>query len=145
MPESLPPGAKTLFKVHKLAYKYSGGLIGHYLTPSVKCLLLTTTGAKSGKERISPLVYGRDGKNIILIASQGGVSKNPPWYHNLLAHPEVHVQMGRSHSEMHARIATGRERTRLWKSMVKIYGGYEGYQRKTTRTIPVVVLEPTKP
>jgi deazaflavin-dependent oxidoreductase (nitroreductase family) len=139
----LPRGAKLLFRIHRVAYGATGGLVGHWLTPTVRCLLLTTTGAKSGLERVSPLVYGRDGANLVLVASQGGTPKNPPWYHNLKAHPAVGVQVGRSHLTMRAREVTdAAERQRLWDLMVRNYDGYEGYRKATTRLIPVIVLEP---
>ena len=142
MANQLPRGAKLLFRVHKTVYRLSGGVIGHRLSPSLRCLLLTTTGAKSGLARVSPLVYGRDGSNIVLIASQGGTDKNPTWLHNLRANPQVHIQVGRHHQTMTAREANPEERPRLWQLMTRIYGGYDGYQQKTSRQIPIVVLEP---
>lgn len=140
--DTMPGALKLLFRIHTTVYRRSGGLVGHYLTPSMRCLLLTTTGARTGLERVSPLLYGRDGKRIVLIASQGGTAKNPPWYHNLVAHPTVEVQIGRTHMTMRATEAEGKERERLWRLMTGIYGGYEGYQRATSRTIPVIVLTP---
>ncbi len=142
--DTMPRSLKLLFRFHALAYRTSGGLVGHCLTPSMRCLLLTTTGARTGRQRLSPLLYGRDGDRVVLIASQGGTTKNPPWYHNLLAHPTVEVQMGRTHSTMRATEVTGKERERLWRVMTRIYRGYEGYQRATERTIPVIVLSPVR-
>lgn len=109
----------------------------------MRCLLLTTQGARSGIERVSPLLYGRDGSRVVLIASQGGSTRNPPWYHNLRAHPEVTVQIGRRRLSLVATVVADEpERSRLWAIMVAAYGGYERYQRDTTRRIPVIVLEP---
>jgi deazaflavin-dependent oxidoreductase (nitroreductase family) len=105
-------------------------------------LLLDHVGAKSAKRRTSPLVYGVDGENLVLVASKGGYPKNPAWYYNLQAHPDTSVQVGREHRPVHARVATAQEREHLWPLMVGVYGGYEGYRRRTEREIPLVVLEP---
>ena len=105
-------------------------------------LLLDHVGAKSGTKRTSPLVYGRDGENLVLVASKGGYPKNPAWFHNLLANPDTTVQVGSRTLNVHARVAEGEERARLWSLMVGVYGGYEDYRKRTEREIPVVVLEP---
>ena len=99
-------------------------------------------GAKSGKSRTSPLAYGVDGENLILVASKGGYPHNPAWYHNLLANPDTTVQVGSRRKAVHARTAAPEERARLWALMVGVYGGYEDYRRRTDREIPLVVLEP---
>ena len=103
---------------------------------------LDHVGAKSGSKRASPLVYGEDGENLILVASKGGYPKNPAWFHNLMANPDTTVQVGSRRSRVHARVATPEERERLWPLMVGVYGGYEDYRRRTDREIPLVVLEP---
>ena len=141
-PNRLPVAARIAVRIHRFLYRSTGGLLGHRLPGRLRCLLLTTVGAKSGLRRQTPLVYGRDGEALVLIASQGGLPTHPPWYHNLRAHPEVTVQVGRSTQLMIARDATDDERPRLWSMMVRTYGGYENYQRNTTRQIPVVVLDP---
>jgi deazaflavin-dependent oxidoreductase (nitroreductase family) len=133
---------RVLFRVHVLLYRATGGLIGHRLGRSTHFLLLTTTGAKTRLSRVSPLLYGRDGGRLVVVASQGGTTKNPAWYHNLRAHPQVTVQIGRERWTMHAREATGDERPRLWQLMTRQYPGYDGYQQRTARRIPVIVLEP---
>jgi deazaflavin-dependent oxidoreductase (nitroreductase family) len=107
----------------------------------VPILLLTTRGRKSGKERTTPLMYGRDGDNFVLIASVGGASRNPAWYWNVRAQ-EAEVELGRERRRVRARDAEGEERDRLWAQMVGLYPGYADYQQKTARRIPVVVLEP---
>jgi deazaflavin-dependent oxidoreductase (nitroreductase family) len=105
-------------------------------------LLLDHVGAKSGTRRTSPLVYGVDGRNLVLVASKGGFPKNPAWFHNLRAHPDTTVQVGSEHRPVHARVAEGEERARLWNLMVGVYPGYESYRKRTEREIPLVVLEP---
>jgi deazaflavin-dependent oxidoreductase (nitroreductase family) len=105
-------------------------------------LLLDHVGAKSATKRTSPLVYGRDGENFVLVASKGGYPKNPAWLHNLRANPDTTVQVGSRTLKVRARVAEGEERTRLWALMVGVNPGYEGYRKRTEREIPVVVLEP---
>ena len=123
-------------------YRATGGLIGHHVPGFAPSLLLDHVGAKSGKARTSPLVYGVDGENLILVASKGGYPRNPAWFHNLMAHPDTTVQVGSRRRPVHARVATPQERKRLWPLMVGVYGGYEDYRRRTEREIPLVVLEP---
>jgi deazaflavin-dependent oxidoreductase (nitroreductase family) len=114
-------------------------------TPTV---LLTHTGAKSGKERRTPLVYFTDGPNVVLIASQTGRPKHPAWFHNLMANPEVELWAGGRGGTYRAREAEGEERDRLWKLATRLYPGYDDYQRKADgadRRIPVMVCEPLDP
>jgi deazaflavin-dependent oxidoreductase (nitroreductase family) len=105
-------------------------------------LLLDHVGAKSGTKRTSPLVYLADGKNVVIVASKGGSARNPAWFHNLRANPETTVQIGSERRPVTARVATARERSRLWPKVVSTYGGYQGYQARTSRQIPLVILEP---
>jgi F420H(2)-dependent quinone reductase len=106
-------------------------------------LLLDHVGAKSGVERTTPLLYVRDGGDVVIVASKGGFPKHPAWYHNLLANPDTTVQIGSEHRPVHARVATTEERDRLWKMAVRAYHGYEDYAiRSKGREIPLVVLEP---
>jgi len=104
-------------------------------------LLLTTTGAKSGREHTTPGVYTRDGDDLVVIASKGGAPTNPAWYHNLLAHPDVTVELPGETIRAHARVTTGDERDRLFKAQADLMPGFKDYQQKTDRVIPVVVLE----
>jgi deazaflavin-dependent oxidoreductase (nitroreductase family) len=134
-------GARAVFSFHQAAYRATGGIIGHRLG-RLTCLLLTTRGAKSGLARTLPLVYGRDGHNLVLVASKGGAPAHPEWYVNLKAHPDVVVQVGSKNLWMRARTATPAERPRLWRLMNRQYAGYEGYQERTDREIPIVILEP---
>jgi len=104
-------------------------------------LLLTTIGARTGLPRIAPLVYAVHGANIVLIASKAGEPTNPDWFHNLIANPDVIVELGTDRFAARARVAEGDERNRLFTAIVKAMYRFGNYQRKTNRIIPVVVLE----
>lgn len=106
-------------------------------------LLLHTTGAKSGAERINPLAYTKDGERLVVIASKGGAPTNPDWYYNILANPMVTVEVGSEQFQARATAAAEPERTRLFEQMAGHMPGFADYQRNTPRTIPVVVLERT--
>jgi deazaflavin-dependent oxidoreductase (nitroreductase family) len=107
-------------------------------------LLLDHVGAKSGTKRTTPLVYVDDAPDVVLVASKGGHPRNPAWYHNLLANPDTTVQIGAARRAVHARVATPEERERLWPKAVATYSGYSGYQERTAREIPLVILEPRR-
>jgi deazaflavin-dependent oxidoreductase (nitroreductase family) len=107
-------------------------------------LLLTTTGRKSGKSRTQPLLYTRDGEAYAVIASKGGAPAHPFWYLNLQANPLAEITVGSETLEVRARDADGDERERLWQALAALYSGYDKYAQKTTRRIPVVVLEPVQ-
>lgn len=136
------PLLTRLMKGHASVYRATGGRVGYRIPGMAPMLLLDHIGAKSGTRRTTPLVFGRDGESIVLVASKGGYPKNPAWYHNLKAHPDVSVQIGSKRMDVHAREATPEERERLWPLMVGVYSGYEGYRRRTGRQIPLIVLEP---
>ncbi|PKV93879.1 deazaflavin-dependent oxidoreductase (nitroreductase family) [Amycolatopsis echigonensis] len=105
-------------------------------------LLLTHTGAKSGKQRVSPLVYTTDGDRIVIAASKGGADTNPDWYHNLVANPSVTVEIGTEKFPATAKLVADRaERDRLYAGMVAHAEGFADYEKKTERVIPVFVLE----
>jgi deazaflavin-dependent oxidoreductase (nitroreductase family) len=104
-------------------------------------LLLTMTGAKSGSRRTTPLVYSKDGDRIVIIASKGGASTNPAWYHNLVAHPEVTVELPGEKFDARASEATGDERDRLFRQQADLMPNFDEYARNTERKIPVFVLE----
>jgi F420H(2)-dependent quinone reductase len=127
---------------HTAIYRATGGRIGHRTPGLPPALLLDHAGAKSGTKRTSPLVYGRDGANFVLVASKGGYPKNPAWFHNLVANPDTTVQVGSRRQDVYARVATPEERARLWALMLGVYSGYADYQRRTEREIPLVILEP---
>lgn len=125
---------------HVKSYLASDGKEGH-LWRGVPTLILTTTGRKSNAQRLIPLIYGQDGDRYIVIGSKGGAEHHPEWYRNLMAHPEVGVQVAAERFQARARIATAEERPALWKKMTGIFPNYNEYQAKTAREIPVVVLE----
>jgi len=107
-------------------------------------LLLHTKGAKSGQERINPLACIRDDDRFAIIASKGGSDTHPDWYYNAIANPQVTVEFGAETFQAHATVAEEPERTRLYSKMVEVMPGFDGYRRKTTRIIPVIVLTPMK-
>ncbi len=135
---------------HAHRYIASGGTEGHLftITPpgypemTVPALLLTTTGRKSGEKLIFPLFYGQTGDSYIIVASKGGAPDHPGWYKNLLANPEVEVQVGTKKLKAKARTTHGEERARLWKQALQFWPPYADYEKKTEREIPVVVLDP---
>jgi deazaflavin-dependent oxidoreductase (nitroreductase family) len=105
--------------------------------------LLATTGAKSGRRRETPLLYLRQGEEVVLVASNGGRANHPAWYHNLKAHPHAELTLEGRTRRYVAREATGEERDRLWRRANEAYLGYETYQRRTRgRRMPVMVLSP---
>lgn len=112
-----------------------------------RLMLLTTVGARSGEERVSPLMYHRDGERYVVVASKAGAPDNPAWYHNLKANPvarvEVGAETGTETFEVRASEAEGAERERMFAERVAIAPGFGEYQRKTSRQIPVMILERT--
>ena len=104
-------------------------------------LLLHHTGAKTRKVRVNPLAYQADGDRLVIFASKGGASTNPDWLHNLKANPHATVEVGTETFDVRARVTEGDERERLWKRQKEIMPGFADYEQKTTRQIPVVVLE----
>ena len=125
---------------HLKQYLASDGAQGH-LWNGVPCLLLTTTGRKSGKALQLPLIYGTSGASYLIVASKGGAPGHPAWYLNLAAEPGVTLQVGADRFEAKARTATAAEKPALWAVMTKIWPAYDEYQAKTTRSIPVVVID----
>ena len=131
---------RFLGRMHVRLYRLTGGrFVGRVGRAPI--LLLTTIGRRSGEPRTAPLLYLRDGERLAIVASFGGHPKHPVWYLNLTANPEVSVQVGRDRFDAAARTATPEERERLWPLFVEMYPGYAGYQEKTTREIPIVLLE----
>jgi deazaflavin-dependent oxidoreductase (nitroreductase family) len=104
-------------------------------------LLLHTVGAKSGQERVNPLAYQADGDRYVIFASFAGSPTNPAWYHNLMAHPDVTVEVGSERFAVHARVAEGDERERLWTRQKERVPTFAEYETKTSRAIPVIILE----
>jgi deazaflavin-dependent oxidoreductase (nitroreductase family) len=127
---------------HTAIYRATNGLVGHRLPGAPPVLLLDHIGAKSGTLRTSPLVYARDGDSFVIVASKGGYPKHPAWLHNLKANPETTIQVGSKRLAVRAKVASAEERKHLWPVVVKVYGGYEDYRRRTEREIPLVILQP---
>ena len=109
----------------------------------VPVLLLDHVGRKSGKEFTTPLLYLEDGPRLVIVGSQGGLPKNPQWFHNLVAHPETTVALkGERRRPVRARVADPAERAALWPRLVDLYADFDNYQAWTDREIPVVILDP---
>jgi F420H(2)-dependent quinone reductase len=129
--------------LHTLAYRASGGRVGQVIPGLGRMLLLDHVGARSGTKRTSPLLYFRDGDDVVVVASKGGFPKHPAWFHNLMAHPDMTVQISGERRRVRARVASPEERARLWPRAVRTYRGYADYQRRSGgREIPLVILEP---
>ena len=144
MATSRPPGWQ---KEHMRRYLETGGRDGH-AWEGVTTLLLTTKGRRSGEWRTTPLIYGRDGENYVVVASKGGAPQHPQWFRNLRANPVAEVEVanasGTEHVKVRARPVTGgSEHDELYAFMTEVWPGFADYQKKTDRKIPVVVLEPT--
>jgi len=107
-------------------------------------LLLHTRGAKSGQERINPVATVKDGERWVVIASKAGAPTHPDWYYNVVANPQVTVEVGTEKFQALASVAEEPERTRLYDQMVKVMPGFDDYRRNTSRVIPVIVLTPVK-
>ena len=139
---------RAMSKMNVAVYRWTGGLlgskwrVGSAFPRGVPVLLLTTTGRKSGQPRTAPLLFIEDGDNVIVVASQGGLPKDPLWYRNLQANPECEVQIKRRKMNMRAHTANPAERERLWPKLVAHYPDFASYQSWTDREIPVVILEP---
>jgi deazaflavin-dependent oxidoreductase (nitroreductase family) len=125
---------------HVRRYRETDGEHGHDWR-GASILLLTTTGRRSGEQRTHALIYGRDGEDYLVVASKGGSPRPPAWFVNLQADPSVEVQVLDDRFRAHARVATPEEKPRMWAEMVSHWPAYDEYQRRTSREIPVVVLE----
>jgi len=134
---------ETIWKAHRWAYEKSGGRIGGTMM-GMPVLLLHTTGRKTGAPRTSPLMYLPHGEACVVIASNAGEPKHPAWWHNLQANPRAEVQRGRRRTPVVAREAQGDERAQLWAEVLRREKSYAEYEARTTRRIPVVVLEPVR-
>ncbi len=129
--------------LHRVLYRASGGRIGARVW-GLPIVLLTTTGRRSGRLRTVPLCSLRDGESYVVIASYGGLDRSPSWWLNLQDEPRATVQVGRSTLQVTAREASSDERARLWAEVTRRAPGYLGYERRTSRRIPVVLLEPAR-
>jgi F420H(2)-dependent quinone reductase len=135
------PLLNRLFGAHAHLYRATNGLIGHHLPGLPPMLLLDHVGAKSGVKRTTPLLYVRDGDDVVIVASKGGYDRHPAWFHNLRANPETTVQIGGERRAVRARVADPDEHARLWPKAVAAYSDYARYQQRTDRAIPLLILE----
>ncbi|OHV21347.1 nitroreductase [Parafrankia soli] len=138
-PNYVRPDLLLLGEDHIRAYRETDGEVG-YLWNGVPTLLLTTTGRRSGQARTSPLIFGRDGDDFLVIASTGGAPRHPAWYLNLQTDPQAEIQVRAERIAVTARTATPEEKPRLWKIMTESWPNYDVYQSRTERVIPLVVL-----
>jgi len=120
----------------------NGKVGGHF--ENMNLLLLHTTGAKSGESRLNPAAYIKDGDRFVIIASKAGAPTNPAWYHNLVANPDVEVEVGTKKFQARATVAIEPERTELYDKMAALYPGFDEYRQKTERVIPVITVSPLK-
>ncbi len=132
--------ARGFLRTAVWVYRRSGGKVAGKLF-GAPLLLLTTTGRRTGRSWTVPLMYQPAGDGWVIIASNGGSPKHPAWWLNLRSQPDASVQIGREAYAITAVVAAGGEREQLWRRMADMYKGYDGYARKTTRTIPVIVLQ----
>jgi deazaflavin-dependent oxidoreductase (nitroreductase family) len=136
-----------LLRAHDKIYQKTNGRIGHKIPGAPPSLLLHTTGAKTGQPRTNSLTYARDGDDYLIVASMGGSDRNPGWYHNLRAHPEPEINVGTKRFGVIAKqvMPGDADYDRLWQIVNKNNANrYQGYQRRTTRPIPVIVLSPRR-
>ncbi|GAA5129182.1 nitroreductase family deazaflavin-dependent oxidoreductase [Haloechinothrix salitolerans] len=129
---------------HVRRYEETNGEEGHIWLNGVPCLVLTTTGRKTGKERKFALIYQEHEGDYVIVASKGGAANHPEWYLNLVDNPDVTVQVGADKFPAKARTTSGEERAALWSKMAAVWPDYDKYQANTEREIPVVVLEPVR-
>jgi deazaflavin-dependent oxidoreductase (nitroreductase family) len=122
-------------------FRANGGKVGGQFE-GAPLLLLHTVGAKTGAQRVNPMMYRKVGDNYVVFASKAGAPTNPDWYHNLVANPVVTAEIGDKTVELRARVAGPEEREPIWTAHKAQYPGFADYELKTTRQIPVVVLEP---
>ena len=123
-------------------FRANGGKVAAFAQQPL--LLLHHRGARTGTERVNPLAYQKVGEAYAVFGSKGGAPTNPEWYHNLIANPRARVEVGTDSFEVTARVAEGDERERIWEEQKRLNPAFADYERKTDRTIPVVVLEPIR-
>jgi deazaflavin-dependent oxidoreductase (nitroreductase family) len=137
-----PPDLMLLGEEHVQRYQETDGEVG-YIWNGVPTLLLTTTGRTSGEPRTTPLIFGRDGDDYLVVASMGGAPQHPNWYRNLLADPSARIQVRGEHLDVSAQTADETAKPRLWGIVTEVWPNYDVYQSRTDRVIPVVVLSPS--
>jgi deazaflavin-dependent oxidoreductase (nitroreductase family) len=132
-----------IFKVIVFLYNVSGGRIGGKMD-KVPVLLLTTTGRKTGKKRTLPLIYIMDGSAYVITASAGGADKNPGWFFNIRSNPQATIQVKDKHIKVMAEIAGQEKKSELWARLIEVAPNFAGYQKRTSREIPMVILHPVE-
>ncbi len=135
------PILKLFARLNAAVYRMSGGRVMGKMGASEICVV-RMQGARSGKWRDVPLMYVPNGDGVILVASLGGAPNNPVWYHNLIAHPDIDVQVKETNRKLRARLASSAEKASVWPRCVAAYPPYEAYQKRTTRDIPVFICDP---
>jgi deazaflavin-dependent oxidoreductase (nitroreductase family) len=133
--------ANALFGLNTWIYRRSGGRLGNTVK-GAPVMLLDHVGRKTGTPRTSPVLYLKDGADLVVVGSRGGSEATPAWFLNLMANPSTTVQVGRDRRSVTARQATSEERHRLWPRLVEMFPDYDAYQHRTSRDIPVVILSP---
>lgn len=133
---------RVVYKLHELAYRASGGRVGHHAPGGLRVLLLTTKGRRTGKARTVALAYMQDGDDLVVVASNAARPEHPGWYWNLTGEPRARVRVGGRTIDVTAEIADDAQRARLWPALNDMYPNFDGYQEHTSRRIPVVILHP---
>jgi deazaflavin-dependent oxidoreductase (nitroreductase family) len=148
MGSEIKVGQSGWYEAHLQLYLGSGGVEGHYIDftpygglPDTPCLILKTVGRQTGKPRLSPLVYGRSGQALVVIASKGGAPKHPAWYLNLKSQAQVELQVGINAYRAGWREAVGDQREQIWRDMEDVFPPFRDLKHKTDRYIPVLLLE----
>ena len=139
---TLESAAHLFGDAHVRSYLETNGELGYRWKEDAPIAILFTTGRTTGEQRTNPLIFGRDGDDVVLVASKGGAPRHPGWYRNLRANPEAEIQVMGDRWRVRARDAEGEERERLWELMNELWPHYDEYATRTDREIPVVVLEP---
>ena len=132
-----------IFNVMVFLYNISGGRIGGKMG-KVPVLLLTTTGRKTGKQRTLPLVYIMDDSAYVITASAGGADKNPGWFFNIQSNPQTTIQVKDKHIKVTAEVAEPEKKSELWARLVEVAPNFAGYEKRTSREIPMVILHPVE-
>ena len=133
---------KVMAPLNTWIYRTSRGRLGARFPGGAPICIVTTTGRRSGRPRTVPLLYMRDGEDIVVVASKGGMPQHPDWYLNVAANPEVEIEVGDNIGRYVARTADADERASLWPRLVEVYSSYDDYQARTDREIPVVICSP---
>lgn len=138
-----PLWLRSFWQLHRVVDRLSGGRFGARVT-GIPVVWLTTIGRTTGTVRTNAQYYVADGPNLVVVASNAGLDVEPDWWLNLRAHPDTTARTGQQTGEVHARRATADERTGLWPRLVALYPEYAAYRARTTRQVPVAILEPRR-